>query len=58
MSDLVLSSERRLTAAEFQQLASVPAEFEWFVNFDIRTDALGGIRLLEYQLQDRDSNPF
>ena len=34
MSDLILSSERRLTAVEFQQLASVPAAVEWFANID------------------------
>ncbi len=34
MSDLILSGERRLTAAEFQQLASVPAAAEWFANID------------------------
>lgn len=34
MSDLILSSERRLTAIEFQQLASVPTAVEWFANID------------------------
>ncbi|MEA9979944.1 MULTISPECIES: tyrosine-type recombinase/integrase [unclassified Pseudomonas] len=36
MSDLITTgaSERRLTAAEFQQLASVPAAAEWFANID------------------------
>ena len=28
------SAEPRLTAAQFQQLAAVPAEAEWFVNLD------------------------
>ncbi|UWF52381.1 hypothetical protein NYP20_14000 [Pseudomonas sp. N3-W] len=41
MSDLILSSERRLAAVEFQQLASVPAAVEWFANFGIRTDGFG-----------------
>ncbi|KPX92081.1 tyrosine-type recombinase/integrase [Pseudomonas meliae] len=37
MSELVSSAgagERRLTSAEFQQLASVPAAVEWFANID------------------------
>jgi site-specific recombinase XerD len=37
MSELVSSGgagERRLTSAEFQQLASVPAAVEWFANID------------------------
>ncbi|WP_426248402.1 tyrosine-type recombinase/integrase [Pseudomonas sp. TWR3-1-1] len=34
MSELVIQPERRLTAAEFQQLASVPAAIEWFANID------------------------
>lgn len=37
MSDLILSNEsneRRLTAAQFQQLADVPAAVEWFANID------------------------
>lgn len=34
MSDLILSSERRLTAAEFQHLAAMPASAEWFANID------------------------
>ena len=34
MSDLILSSERRLTAAQFQILAEVPAAVEWFANID------------------------
>lgn len=34
MSDLILSSDRRLTAVEFQQLAAVPAAVEWFANID------------------------
>ncbi|KPB78039.1 integrase [Pseudomonas syringae pv. tomato] len=34
MSDLILSSERRLTAVEFQQLTAVPAAVEWFANID------------------------
>lgn len=31
---MILSSERRLTAVEFQQLAAVPAAVEWFANID------------------------
>ncbi|MBN3471560.1 site-specific integrase [Pseudomonas savastanoi pv. phaseolicola] len=34
MSDLIITSDRRLTAVEFQQLASVPAAAEWFANID------------------------
>ena len=34
MPELVIQPERRLTAAEFQQLASVPAAIEWFANID------------------------
>ena len=37
MSQLVNSGgagERRLTSAEFQQLAAVPAAVEWFANID------------------------
>ena len=41
MSELILSNERRLTAVESQQLASVPAAAEWFANFGIRTDGFG-----------------
>lgn len=33
-SSLVRRSERLLTAAEFQQLAEVPAEVEWFANIE------------------------
>jgi site-specific recombinase XerD len=33
-SQLTVIHERRLTAAEFQQLASVPAAVEWFANID------------------------
>lgn len=33
-SGLQLAGDRRLTAAEFQQLASVPAAAEWFANID------------------------
>lgn len=33
-SDLQLAGERRLTAAQFQQLATVPAAVEWFANID------------------------
>ncbi|MBJ2221685.1 MULTISPECIES: tyrosine-type recombinase/integrase [unclassified Pseudomonas] len=33
-SRLKVTHERRLTAAEFQQLASVPAAVEWFANID------------------------
>ncbi|MCW2097917.1 UNVERIFIED_ORG: hypothetical protein EDF86_1793 [Pseudomonas psychrophila] len=40
---LVIQSERRLTAAEFQQLAEVLAAIEWFANFEIRTDGFGSI---------------
>lgn len=34
MSELVMANagERRLTALEFQELASVPAAVEWFAN--------------------------
>lgn len=34
MSGLVIQGERRLTAAEFQHLAAVPAAVEWFTNID------------------------
>lgn len=34
MSGLVIQGERRLTAAEFQHLAAVPAAVEWFANID------------------------
>jgi hypothetical protein len=36
MSDLPTPAEptRRLTAAQFHQLAAVPAEAEWFANLD------------------------
>lgn len=36
MSELITTGagERRLTATEFQQLASVPAALEWFANID------------------------
>ena len=43
MPGLVIQSERRLTAAEFQQLAEVLAAIEWFANFEIRTDSFGSI---------------
>ncbi|WP_339496726.1 tyrosine-type recombinase/integrase [Pseudomonas sp. EA_15y_Pfl1_P101] len=33
-SDLQITGERRLTAAEFQILAEVPAAVEWFANID------------------------
>jgi len=32
--ELLIPGERRLTASEFQQLASVPAAVEWFANID------------------------
>ena len=32
--DLQVAGERRLTAAEFQGLAEVPAAAEWFANLD------------------------
>ena len=31
---LLPAGERRLSAVEFQQLASVPAAVEWFANID------------------------
>lgn len=34
MTGLITQQERRLTAAEFQQLAAVPAAVEWFANID------------------------
>ncbi|KPY82792.1 site-specific integrase, partial [Pseudomonas syringae group genomosp. 7] len=34
MSQLVIQPERRLTAAEFQHLAAMPAAVEWFANID------------------------
>jgi site-specific recombinase XerD len=34
MTELITQQERRLTAAEFQQLATVPAAVEWFANID------------------------
>lgn len=34
MSELVFHRERRLTAAQFQILAEVPAAVEWFANID------------------------
>ena len=34
MSELVIQPERRLTAAEFQHLAEMPAAVEWFANID------------------------
>ncbi|MCS3471748.1 hypothetical protein M2401_005512 [Pseudomonas sp. JUb42] len=34
MSKLIISNERRLTAAQFQNLAEVPAAVEWFANID------------------------
>lgn len=39
MSELVIQPERRLTAAEFQHLAAVPALVEWFANIDKPTTA-------------------
>lgn len=33
-NELQLVAERRLTAAEFQGLAKVPAAAEWFANLD------------------------
>lgn len=33
-SSLIVVGERRLTAAEFQGLAEVPAAAEWFANLD------------------------
>lgn len=38
MTRLITQQERRLTAAEFQQLAEVLVDIEWFANFEIRTD--------------------
>ena len=34
MTGLITQQERRLTAAEFQHLAAVPAAVEWFANID------------------------
>ncbi|MCQ3028960.1 tyrosine-type recombinase/integrase, partial [Pseudomonas tremae] len=34
MSELIVQSDRRLTAAEFQHLSAVPAAAEWFANID------------------------
>lgn len=34
MTELITQQERRLTAAEFQHLAAVPAAMEWFANID------------------------
>lgn len=34
MTGLITQQERRLTVAEFQQLANVPAAIEWFANID------------------------
>ena len=33
-ADLQVAGERRLTAAQFQHLAAVPASVEWFANID------------------------
>lgn len=38
MTRLITQQERRLTAAEFQQLAEVLVDIEWFANFEIRAD--------------------
>jgi hypothetical protein len=38
LSDSVLAlAERKLTAAEFDQLTTVPAEAEWFANLEQAT---------------------
>lgn len=34
-SHLQITGERRLTSAEFQQLASMPAAAEWFANINM-----------------------
>lgn len=57
MTRLITQQERRLTAAEFQQLAEVLVEIEWFANFEIRTDdfrprADNQLHVIEYLATD------
>jgi hypothetical protein len=50
------TGERRLSAVEFQQLASVPAAMEWCANID--KDRLEHLRGLEQQIQEDVNAPF